>query len=411
MEKTEQGNFVEILKKTLAEMPEGKIDFRGPADDFVSVIFIEGDILLIDSTWGTGNDQLQRIYDWETGTCVIKDLTADEKKTLETKWQRPVIFEAVTKETKEAFALEHSVEVKPLLRDLKREALDLNAFLAEITNKHYSGEARIVRQQGLSHILFYQGLPFYSTDRKKITIGEVRKIMDTPGAILNFYHLDDELALAYFSVMQGEKVWQGLSVTVLHLDKMLDKLMEKHPTGHLCIHKENDDQHHCFFYQGKPLGVYNIAKHWDPIDISTMWEGTKQVDYYLSSEMESFLDKAREVSALEDLRTLIASWNDLLKEMAKKIGKKPVEKSLQKIYGRLNSFVQEGIKLQLVGDLLRSGDDILDTFRRTVPDFLKEMETITGSHWLDDRLREFKERNSAIIARLTLTDVFSRKGD
>ena len=90
MEKTEQGNFVEILKKTLAEMPEGKIDFRGPADEFVSVIFIEGDILLIDSTWGTGNDQLQKVYDWETGTCIIKDLTPDEKMTLETKWQRRV---------------------------------------------------------------------------------------------------------------------------------------------------------------------------------------------------------------------------------------------------------------------------------------------------------------------------------
>ena len=85
MEKKLQGNFLDILKNTLAEMPEGKIDFRGPTDEFVSVIFINGDILLIDSTWGAGNDQLQRIYDWQTGTCVIKDLSPDEKKTLETK--------------------------------------------------------------------------------------------------------------------------------------------------------------------------------------------------------------------------------------------------------------------------------------------------------------------------------------
>jgi hypothetical protein len=411
MKKTEQGNFVEILKNTLAEMPEGKIDFRGPGDEFVSVIFIDGDILLIDSTWGTGNDQLQRIYDWETGTCVIKDLTADEKKTLETAWQRPVILEEVKKEAREAISLEHSVEVKALLRDLKRESLDLNAFLAEIHNKNYSGEARISTQQGDNRILFYQGLPLLLSGRQHIAMGEARDIMDTPGATLNFYLFDDELALAYFSVILGEKVWQGLSVTVLHLDKMLNKLMEKNPTGHLCIHKEHGDRHYCFFYQGKTLGVYDIEKHWSPVDISTMWEGAKQVDYYLSAEMGSFLAKAKEMSASEDLRTLIASWNDLMVEIAKKIGKKPVEKSLQKQFGGgLNSYAQEGIRLQLVGDISRSGYDALETFRLTVPDFLKEMETITGSHWLNEQLQDFQERNSATIARLNLTDVFPQKG-
>ena len=410
MEKKLQGNFLDILKNTLAEMPEGKIDFRGPTDEFVSVIFINGDILLIDSTWGAGNDQLQRIYDWQTGTCVIKDLSPDEKKTLETKWQRPVILDEVKKETREAISLEHSVEVKILLRDLKRESLDLNAFLAEIQSKHYSGEARIFTQQGDNRILFYQGIPLLSSDRRNITMGKAREIMDIPGAMVNFYLFDDELALAYVSVLRGEKVWEGLSVTVLHLDKMLNKLMEKNPTGHLCILKEHGDRHYCFFYQGKPLGLYDIERHWTPVDISTMWEGAKQVDYYLSAEMESFLTEAREVSASEDLRTLIASWNDLLKKIVKKIGKKPVEKSLQKNFGVSHSYLQEGIRLQLVGDITRSGFDALETFRLTVPDFLKEMETITGSHWLYEQLEDFKERNSAIIACLNLTDVFPQKG-
>jgi hypothetical protein len=410
MEKTEQGNFVEILKNTLAEMPEGKIDFHGPADEFVSVIFIDGDILLIDSTWGTGNDHLQRIYDWQTGTCVVKNLSTEEKKTLETKWQKPVILEEVKKEMREAISLERSVEVKPLLRDLKRESLDLDAVLAEIQNKNYSGEARISAQQGDNRILFYQGLPLLLSGRQNIALGKVRDIMDSRGATLNFYLFDDELALAYFSVMLGKKVWQGLSVTVLHLDKMLNKLMEKDPTGHLCIHKEDGGRHYCFFYQGKPLGVYDIERHWSPIDISTMWEGAKQVDYYLSAEIASFLADAKEMNASEDLRKFIVSWNDLMEEVAKKIGKKPVEKSLQKKFGELNNYVLEGIKLQLVGDISNSGYDALEAFRLNVADFLKEMETITGSHWLNDQLLDFQEKNSAIIARLTLTGVFPQKG-
>jgi hypothetical protein len=411
MEKMEEGNFVEILKNTLSEMPEGKIDFRGPADEFVSVIFIDGDILLIDSTWGTGNDQLQRIYDWQTGTCVIKDLTAEEKKTLETKWQRPVILEEVEKQTREAISLEHPVEVKPLLRDLKRESLDLDAFLAEIRNNNYSGEVRISSQERHNRILFYQGLPLLSSGRQDITTGAVRAILDIPSATLNFYLLDDELTRAYFSVILGEKVWEGLSVTVLHLDKMLNKLMEKNPTGHLCIHKEQGDRHYCFFNQGNPLGVYDIEKHWSLVDISTMWEGAKQVDYYLSAGLESFLAKAKGMSLSDDLRKFIVLWNEMMEEIAKKIGKKPVEKSLQRNFGGLNNYALEGIRLQLVGTISRNSYATLEELRLTVPDFLKEMETITGGRWLNDQLVDFQERNSGIIARLSLTDVFPVKGD
>jgi hypothetical protein len=410
MEKTEQGDFVEILKKALAEMPEGKIDFRGPTEGFVSVIFIDGDILLIDSTWGAGNDQLQRIYDWKTGTCVIKDLASEEKKALETQWQKPVILDEVKKETREAISLEHPVAVKPLLRDLKWESLDLDAFLAEIQEMKYSGEARTTTQLGHNQILFYQGLPLITSDHRSIAMQEVREIMSTPEATLNFYLLGDELARACFSVMQGEKVWQGLSVTVLHLDKMLNKLMEKNPTGHLCIHKEQGDRHYCFFSQGTPLGVYEIEQHWKPVDISTLWEGAKQVDYYLSAEIESFLSKAEEISSSEDFKEFIVLWNDLVAGLAKKMGKKPVEKSLQKKFGRWGVYALQGIRLQPASEHVSSGYDALETFKLNVPGFLKEMETLSGSHWLIKQLQAFQEKNGDIIARLSLNEVFSRKG-
>jgi hypothetical protein len=410
MEKTEQGDFVELLKKALAEMPEGKIDFHGPTDGFVSVIFIAGDILLIDSTWGTGNDQLQRIYDWKTGTCVIKDLTAEEKKALETQWQRPVILEEVKKETREAISLEHPVAVKPLLHDLKRESLDLDAFLAEIQAMKYSGEARTTTLLGDNRILFHQGLPLISSDRRSIPMQEVREIMNAPGATLNFYLLGDELARACFSVMQGEKVWQGLSVTVLHLDKMLNKLMEKNPTGHLCIHKEQGDRYYCFFTRGIPLGVYEIEQHWKPVDISTVWEGAKQVDYYLSAEIESFLSKAEEIRASEEFIKFIVLWNDLVAGMAKKIGKKPVEKSLQKKFGGGGVYALKGIKLEPPDEFDRSGYDSLKTFKQNVPGFLEEMETISGSHWLIKQLQDFQQEHGDIIARLSLTEVFTREG-
>jgi hypothetical protein len=410
MEQTVRGDLVEILKKALAEMPEGKIDFLGPTEGFVSVIFIAGDILLIDSTWGTGNDQLQRIYDWKTGTCVIKDLTSEEKKALETQWQRPIILDEVKKQTREAISLEHPVAVKPLLHDLKRESLDLDAFLAEIQAMQYSGEATTTTLLGDNRILFYQGLPLITSDRRSIAMQEARQIMNTPEATLNFYLLGDALVRACFSVLQGEKVWQGLSVTVLHLDKMLDKLMEKKPTGHLCVHKEHGDRQYCFFTQGIPLGVYEIEQHWKPVDISTLWEGAKQVDYYLSAEIDAFLFKAEEINTSEEFRRFIPLWNDLVVGIAKKLGKKPVEKSLQKKFGVGGVYALKGIKLEPPDEFDRSGYDALKTFKLNVLDFLKEMETLSGRHWLIKQLEDFQGKNGDIIARLSLTDVFTRKG-
>jgi hypothetical protein len=410
MEKNVQGNFAEILKKALAEMPEGKIDFLGPMDGSVSVVFIQGDIILVDSTWGTGNNELQRIYEWETGTCVIKDISHEERKVLETTWQRPVILEQVKKETKAAISLDQPIGVQTLLQDLKQEPFALNAFLAEIQEEKYSGEARITTPEGRNQILFYQGIPLLSSARKSIAMSEIVELMNAPGATLSFYRLGDELAHAFLSLLQGEKVWQGLSITVFHLDKMLNKLMEKNPTGHLCIHKENGDRHYCFFFQGKPLGVYDIEKQWSPVDISTIWEDAKHVDYYLSGKIESVVSTAVSIRSSEDFLKLIPLWNDLIGGIAKKLGKKPVQKSLQRNFGGLDFYALEGIRLHLPGERNQGVHDAVEAFKERAPDFLKEMETIVGSRWLHEQLQAFGKRNADIIERLSLIEVFSQKG-
>lgn len=410
MEKTIQGDFVEIIKKALAEMPEGKIEFLGPTEGFVSVIFIEGDILLIDSTWGTGNDELQRIYDWGSGTCVFKDITPEERKILETKWQRHVILKQDKNETKGTIVLDQPLTVQTVLRNFKRESLDLEAFCAEIKNSKYSGEATITTPEGDTRILFYQGKPLLSSNRRDITMREVVEIMDVPGATLNFYILGDELAHAFLSVLQGEKVWAGFSVTVFHLDKMLGKLMEKNPTGHLCIHKEKGDRHYVFFSKGKSLGAYNIDEHWMPVDIATIWEGSHQVDYYLSGTIESFFTEAAPMDSLNDFQKFMAAWNGLLEIIAKKLGKKPVEKSLQKSFKDLSLYAIDGIRLLLLNATSQDVHDALADFKQKVPGFLREMEVIVGSHWLNEQLQGFQEKHHDLINQFALIEVFTRKG-
>jgi hypothetical protein len=38
------------------------------------------------------------------------------------------------------------------------------------------------------------------------------------------------------------------------------------------------------------------------------------------------------------------------------------------------------------------------------------MEVIVGRHWLNDQLQEFREKNGDVIERLSLIEVFSKKG-
>jgi DNA-binding response OmpR family regulator len=363
-----------------------------------------------------GLDIVKEFAKWKTGedgflelTITHKNPTSEDKNASEAKWQRPVILDAGKQDMKAMTSLGQPQEVQALLRDIKRESLDLEGFLAEIQGKKYSGEARITTLRGRSQLLFYQGLPLVSSDRKAPTVREVHTIMDAPDATLNFYLLGDELAHAFLSVFQGERVWQGLTVAMFHLDKMLSKLMEKNPTGHLCIHKGNGDRHYFFFFQGTPLGVYNLEKHWRLADISTIWEDTQQVDYYLSGKLESFASTAVAMRSSEEFGKFIFSWNDLVEGIAKKLGRKPVEKSLQKSFGGLAFYLVEGIKLQLIGGKNQSAYDTLKVFREKVPGFLKEMVSLVGRGWLNGQLQEFRERNGGIIARLSLIEVFSEQ--
>jgi hypothetical protein len=409
MEKTIQGDFAEILKNALAEISEGKIEFRGPTEGFVSVIFIEGDILLIDSTWGTGNDELQRIYDWKEGTCILKDITPEERKILETKWQRHVVLDETKGEPKNTIVLDQPVAIRTLLRDFKRESLDLDALLIEIKNNKYSGEARISTRERDTSILFYRGEPILSSRSIGLTMGDAVAIMDVPEARVNFYILGDELIRAFSSVLQGQPEWQGLSGSVFHFDKMLDKLMEKRPTGHLCIHKESGERHYIFFSGGKSLGAYNVDDQWTPLDISTVWNGAHHIDYYLSGDIESLLDAVTQTKMADDLNDFILLWNGLMQTIAKKIGKRVIEKSLQKNFKVLEFYTLDGIALQLRNVTNQNIGDAVNVFKQSAPGFLKELSVMAGSDWLDDQLSKFAQWNDALVTQLSLAQVFTEE--
>lgn len=365
----------------------------------------------------TGKDIIKGLAEWQTGVEGIvksspthKGLASEGTKDSETTWQKTVTINAVKKQRQFIVSLGQPIKVHTLVRDLKRASVDLDALLAEFQGKKYSGEFRSTTPLGLYQTLFYQGVPLLSSDRNNPPLREVREKMDVSSATLNFYLLGDDLTHAFLSIFQGNKVWQGLSISMFHLDKMLDKLMDKNSTGQLCIHKENGDRVYCFFFQGIPLGVYDIEKHWSPVNPTTLWDGAQQVDYSLSGTIESFLSQSVTVGSGEDFREFISQWNDLIEGIAKKVGKKPVGKSLQKCFGGMAVYALEKTTLQLTGEENQGVDVPVAVFKEKIPGFLKEMETLVGSHWLNGQLQEFRKKNGDIIDRLSLIEVLSNTG-
>jgi hypothetical protein len=146
------------------------------------------------------------------------------------------------------------------------------------------------------------------------------------------------------------------------------------------------------------------------VDISTMWEDAQQVDYYLSGKIESFTSTAATMHSSKDFGEFLALWNDLVERIVKKLGKKPVEKSLQKSFGEQAFYRVEGIRLQLAHEKNQVVAADLRLFSRMALDLLQEMEVIVGRHWLNEQLQEFLERNGDVIERFSLTEVFSKKG-
>jgi hypothetical protein len=71
-QKSIQANFEKILEKAINEKFTGSLVFLGPNGGIVRVVLIDGKIKHIDSTWGYGKSELEKIKIWGQGTCLIK---------------------------------------------------------------------------------------------------------------------------------------------------------------------------------------------------------------------------------------------------------------------------------------------------------------------------------------------------
>ncbi len=78
-----RGDFLAILRKAVDEEFTGRLEFLGPNNTgIVRITMINGNIYQIDSSWGFGRVEINRIIEWGSGECRIKKLSEKEVEEL-----------------------------------------------------------------------------------------------------------------------------------------------------------------------------------------------------------------------------------------------------------------------------------------------------------------------------------------
>jgi len=65
-------NFEEVIINAIKNKFTGRIIFLGPQGDVVRVVFVEGKIKDVDSTWDSSPKELERIKEWKEGKILLK---------------------------------------------------------------------------------------------------------------------------------------------------------------------------------------------------------------------------------------------------------------------------------------------------------------------------------------------------
>ncbi|MCS7245535.1 MAG: hypothetical protein RMJ38_05360 [candidate division WOR-3 bacterium] len=81
-----RGDFLSILWKAVDEEITGRLEFLEPkGSGIVRISMINGNIYQIDSSWGFGRSEINKILEWKVGECRIKKLTESEIEELKQK--------------------------------------------------------------------------------------------------------------------------------------------------------------------------------------------------------------------------------------------------------------------------------------------------------------------------------------
>ena len=303
-------------------------------------------------------------------------------------------------------------QINVLFKGIQSSVLNYNSFRNEIKKKKLSGEL-IIRNGSLSiSLLFLQGKAVI--DSRRIGVSRTLKLAHSPSAVLDFFILDDGLALAYSSTMNGKRIWESDSVTKDQIKKIAVLSKQKKITGHIGIHNGEGAVHRLFIQNGNMLGLFDVENDWKSIGPEKALIHGKKLELFLAVHPDYLLEQeenpfppneAVDLASVadEDAENLLVHLNDFISRLADKVGEKPVKHSLAKLFDNNPFLTIRGIKLSKAADSEAWNWDNLKTIGQSIQQFAKAMVEIAGKQWGDNQLSSLREEHSTLLKKLRFT--------
>ncbi len=412
-QKSIQANFEKILEKAINEKFTGSLVFLGPNGGIVRVVLIEGKIKHIDSTWGYGKGELEKIKIWGQGTCLIKTLTDKDKETFSKMSDIEYEIKETKKEEKQTTKKTIILEAPKTTKLLPYRIIDggintLEEILGDIQIGELSGFLRIKPSNNV--LIFYKGriLSGWSNFPPSQRIKNyylIKEIINEQNQIL-LYNFENEIAYSIITLFINKVLISGIDPNVINLEELIEDAKINLFNGVIWLN--GNIRILIDFQMGEIKSVLKIDEIVRYIEFPTSLDLKFAKIYKFAKLPEGELYKMGiKVPTREEIEKFISKWNKLNNEIVNKIGKKVAQKTFEK-YVKNTEFsslfeVREGILKPI--SLEKNPYLLFEGFIEISSLILDDLRTFIGGGWLEEKLKKFYIEEKEIIEILGIEEV------
>lgn len=412
-QKSIQANFEKILEKAINEKFTGSLVFLGPNGGIVRVVLIDGKIKHIDSTWGYGKGELEKIKIWGQGTCLIKTLTDKDKETFSKMSDIEYEIKETKKEEKQTTKKTIILETPKITKLLPYRIIDggintLEEILNDIQIGELSGFLKIKPSNSI--LTFYKGriLSGWSSFPPSQRIKNyylIKEIINEQNQIL-MYNFENETAYSIITLFINKVLISGVDANVINLEEIIEDAKINLFSGIIWLN--GNIRILIDFSMGEVKQILKIDEIIRYIEFPTSLDLKFAKIYKFAKLPEGELYKMGiKVPTKEEIEKFISKWNKLNNEIVNKIGKKVAQKTFEK-YVKNSEFsglfeVKEGILKPISLD--KNPYLLFEGFIEISSLILDDLRTFIGGGWLEEKLKKFYIEEKEIIEILGIEEV------
>ncbi|MEO0197213.1 MAG: hypothetical protein ABIL78_04815 [candidate division WOR-3 bacterium] len=411
-QKSIQGNFLKILEKAIIEKFTGSLVFLGPNGGIVRVVLIDGKIKHIDSTWGYGKNELEKIKIWNSGTCLIKTLTQKDKETFS---KMPDIeYEIEVKESKPTTKPTIIIQEPKTTKLLPYMILDgspetFEEIINEIQDSVNTGGFVKIKPSN-NVIVFYKGkilssFSGFPPSEKMKNYYALKQLIENQNQVL-LYNFEQEVAYALVSLFVNKILISGIDASSISIEEIIEDCKLNLFNGVIWV--DGDLRILIDFEMGEIKRILKIDEIIKFVDFPSTLDLKFSKIYKFSKIPEGELMKLGvKILTQEKFNEFLKGWNRLNLEIVNKIGKKVAQKTFEKVLANSEFSdlfqVKDGI-LKLIA-LDKNPYLLFEAFVELTSSAINEIDTFIGGNWVKEKLSEFYNREKEIIQNLEIEEV------